>query len=730
MATHHAPPDAPASQVRTSIQLLADSNVVGIMVAAADGRIVEANDEFLRIVGYSRAELEAGGLTWINLTPPEWLDADRQVTEHVRATGVAPAFQKEYIRKDGARVPVLLGIAALQDTEEGRDAVCFVVDLTQRKQAQRERDRLLIERVAMLDSVDEGIYGLDIAGRCTFINRAAAAMLGYEPEECLGRNMHHLVQSFRADGSPYPDEDSPIFDAFRKGESVRVDNEVLWRPDGSSFVAEYGSCPLVQNGNIEGSVVSFKDIGKRKQAEERLRVSEERFRGAFANAAAGLFITDLDGRFLEVNRAFCEMVARGEEELLGASYQQLAHPSDLARDAQVLGQLLRREISGFVGMERFLRNSGETLWARISVSVVRDAAGSPAEIVYLIEDITERLRAETDLRRGEQRYSSIVENTHEGICMCDAGCGITYYNPRFAGMLGYEHGADLQCPEIHFEEDQEDRRRHFETRRRGVSESFEKRLRREDGSVLWVNTSASPLQDDEGTFAGSLCMFTDVTESKKLEEQLRQSQKMEAVGRLAGGIAHDFNNLLTVILGYSSMLERKVSTSDPLSKNIVEIRKAGERAAALTQKLLAFSRKQVQHPRVFSLNHLIRDTESMLRRLIGEDIRLAAVLDPAAGNVKADPGQMEQALMNLVINARDAMRQGGEILIETSRQDLDPGAARLRSLEPGAYAVLTVSDTGCGMDEQTKSRIFEPFFTTKELFNIRVGTPEAAKEVQ
>ncbi len=707
-------PNGTASRVRTSIQLLADSNVVGILVARADGAIVEANDEFLRIVGYSRAELDAGRLNWIKLTPRDWLESDEMVTRKVRATGVAAAFEKEYIRKDGDRVPVLIGIAALPESQDGLDAVCFVVDLSQRKDAQRERDRLLVERVAMLESIDEGVYGLDQAGRCTFINRTAASMLGYEAPECLGHNMHELVHSRRADGSPYLEEDCPAFEAYRKGQGVRVENEVLWRRDGTSFVTEYAVRPVVQDGKVEGSVVSFKDISERKRAEERLRVSEERFRGAFANAAAGVFIANLDSTLLEVNRAFCEMVGRNEAELLGTSCRHLVHPSDLERDEHVIGKLLRREISSFVGAERFLRKNGETLWTRVSVSAVHDASGAPVEVVCLVEDITERLLAEAKLRHSERRYRSIVENTHEGICMCDADCGITYYNQRFAEMLGYEPGDELKCPEFHFDEDEQERLRHFEIRRRGVGETFEKRLRRKDGSVLWTSTSASPIRDDDGQFAGSLCMFNDITESKKLEEQLRQSQKMEAVGRLAGGIAHDFNNLLTVILGYSSVLERKVSASDPLSKNIVEIRKAGERAAALTQKLLAFSRKQVQHPRVFGLNHLIRDTEAMLRRLIGEDIRLVTLLDAAAGHIKADAGQMEHVLMNLVINARDAMRGGGEILIETARQDLDARAAQLHALAPGAYAVLTVSDTGCGMDEQTRSRIFEPFFTTKE----------------
>ncbi|HTS50590.1 MAG TPA: PAS domain S-box protein, partial [Bryobacteraceae bacterium] len=676
------------------------------------GRVLDANDEFLRIVGYSREDLEAGKLNWKHLTAPEWLELSHEAVGQVQASGNAPVFEKEYLRKDGTRVPVLIGVAAVRNPQP--HTIAFVVDLTLRKRAQAERDRLMVERIAMLDSVGDGIFGLDTSGRCTFINRAGSTILGYAQEECLGRNMHELIHSRRADCSPYPDRECPIFGAFRTGTGVCVDSEVLWRKDGSALPVEYSSYPIVLDGRIEGSVVSIKDISERKQSEARLRASEERFHSAFAHAAAGVFITDLEGVFLEVNRAFCQMLGCDEAELLGTPYQNVAHADDLERDRQVLGRLLRQEIPGFVGQERFVRKNGEFLRARISVSVAKDASGRPTHVVCLIEDVTEQLRAESELRLSEQRYRSIVENTHEGICMCDADRRVTYSNARLCAMLGYAEGACLECSQIHLESDAENTAGRFERRKQGVSEYFETRLRRRDGSPVWVSTSASPLRDDTGNFSGSLCLFADMTERKKLEGQLLQSQKMEAIGRLAGGIAHDFNNLLTVILGYSSILERKLAAQDPLTNNVVEIRKAGERAAALTQKLLTFSRKQVQSPRIFSVNHLIRDTESMLQRLLGEQIRLVTSLDPAAGNIQGDTGQMEQVLMNLAINSRDAMPNGGQLLIETERQELDRNAAQGHGLQPGPYVLLSVTDTGCGMDEQTKSKIFEPFFTTKD----------------
>jgi len=693
-----------------SLQSLMDSNIIGIVFAGEDKVILESNDEFLRIVGYSRADLRAGVINWDVLTPPDMREFPGEVTNALNATGKQPTFEGEYLRKDGSRVPVLAGVVA---EKERTLRICFVLDLTKRKHAEGERDRLLVERVAMLDAAGDGIYGSDAQGRCTFLNRAAEEILGYEAAECLGKDLHSLVHHTRADGSPYPAEECPIAQSSLAGVGRRVDRELLWRKDGSSIPVEYSSQPIWIEGRREGTVVTFKDISERLRAEQALRESEERFRGAFANAAAGLFITDMEGRILEVNRAFCEMTGFSTEELVGTGYQRLAHPDDLARDAEVLGQLIEGAIPGFVGLERFSRKGGAWASVRISASVARDISGRPVNVVCLTEDMTEQLRAEAAVRESEQKYRSIVENTHEGICICDPERGITYCNDRLRDMLGYPDGEQIHCAAIHFPEDAKESQERFDRVRQGISDSYETRLRRSDGSPLWALTSASPLHDQEDQFSGGLCMFTDVTEKKKLEEQLLQSQKMEAIGRLAGGIAHDFNNLLTVILGFGDVVERKLGRDHPMAGNLREIRRAGERAAALTEKLLAFSRKQVHSPKVVSMNQLVSDNEAMLRRLIGENIILDVVLDPQAGNVMADTNQIEQVLMNLAINAKDAMPSGGRLLIETKREYMADSDASLHLVPPGDFVVMAVTDNGTGMDPSTKARIFEPFFTTK-----------------
>ncbi|MCI0530678.1 MAG: ATP-binding protein, partial [candidate division Zixibacteria bacterium] len=236
---------------------------------------------------------------------------------------------------------------------------------------------------------------------------------------------------------------------------------------------------------------------------------------------------------------------------------------------------------------------------------------------------------------------------------------------------------------------------------------------RPDGKECYLEVKPINISKD-GVIVGARGVIRDITERKQLEQQLQQSQKMEAVGRLAGGIAHDFNNLLTVILGYSEMLASRIPKGDPLHKDVDEVKKSAVRAASLTKQLLAFSRKQVLQPRKLNLNVVVTETEKMLRRLIDENIELATVTSPMLGSVMADPGQIEQVIMNLVVNARDAMDGGGRLTIETANVVLDDNYVRLNpGSKPGHYAMLAVTDTGCGMDDETLSHLFEPFFTTK-----------------
>lgn len=331
----------------------------------------------------------------------------------------------------------------------------------------------------------------------------------------------------------------------------------------------------------------------------------------------------------------------------------------------------------------------------------------------------ESARLHDEVLEAERRYRSIFENAVEGMFQKTPDGQITAANPAMARILGYETPGELAAMTDIWNQIYVDpaRRAEFveEIERRGLVQGFEMQMYRKDGSKIWVSLSARAIRDPSGKVLHYEGSIEDVTERKRLEEQLVQSQKMEAIGTLAGGIAHDFNNLLTAIIGYSQLVSGRLKEGDPMYKEIEEIRIAGMRAAGLTSQLLAFSRKQVLQPRVINLNTIVENISKMFTRVIGEDIELVISLQPKLGQIRADPGQMEQVIMNLAVNARDAMPHGGKLIIETSDVLLDEAYARLHfNVKPGPHVMLAVSDTGCGMDMETRSHIFDPFFTTKE----------------
>jgi PAS domain S-box-containing protein len=359
---------------------------------------------------------------------------------------------------------------------------------------------------------------------------------------------------------------------------------------------------------------------------------------------------------------------------------------------------------------------------------IRDDDGRVASLVHVIRDITERKGAEAALRESEAKYRIVADNTYDWEFWIDEDERLLYCSPSCVRITGHRAEEFLADPTFYARVVHPDDRAIYEAHRRTSktspdASSAEFRVVRPDGSVRWVGHVCVPVHDESGVAIGRRGSNRDVTERKHAEEEkaklqadLLQSQKIESIGRLAGGVAHDFNNILTVILGYVNFALRDVREGDPLRDALAEIQTAGERAAALTRQLLAFSRKQVLQPVSLNLNRVAADLEKMLRRLIGEDVDLVLAPAPDLGRVTADPGQIEQVLINLAVNARDAMPDGGKLTIETANVEIDAEyAAHHVAVKPGPYVLLAVSDTGHGMDEATRARVFEPFFTTKQV---------------
>jgi PAS domain S-box-containing protein len=346
----------------------------------------------------------------------------------------------------------------------------------------------------------------------------------------------------------------------------------------------------------------------------------------------------------------------------------------------------------------------------------QELADTNREVLALTLQLDKRIE---ELGAAEQRYRRLAENAPDAIFRCELHprrlC--TFVNPQVTALTGYSPEEYYADPDLAFNVVHPDDRPLLDAafREDGPNVGMSTiRWVHKNGTAVWIEQHHVLVRDRAGRLVAIECIARDITGRKHLEQQLLQSQKMEAVGRLAGGVAHDFNNLLTVINGYSEQALETLLASDPLYQDIEEIKKAGERAASLTRQLLVFSRRQVLTPRILDLNAIVSDMERMLRRVLGEDVELAIALQPALDSLHADPGHLEQVIMNLVVNARDAMATGGRLLIETANVELDDSyAADHQAVVPGRYVMLAVSDTGSGMDAETQAHIFEPFFTTK-----------------
>jgi two-component system cell cycle sensor histidine kinase/response regulator CckA len=413
----------------------------------------------------------------------------------------------------------------------------------------------------------------------------------------------------------------------------------------------------------------------------------------------------LDGTITRWNHAAQGLFGWSAAEVVGRPVSLLVPPGRTDEMPGIRSRLLRGERVASLETVR-VRKDGSRVEVALTVSPVRDEAGRVVAAWVIARDITGRREAEEALRLRDRAIRAVPQ----GIVITDAcrpGNPIVYASPGFERMTGYTQAEALGKSPRFLQGPQTDPAAVAQLReavRGGRPCSVEILNYRKDGTPFWNAVSVAPVRDDGGRITHWVGVKTDVTERLRLEEQLRQAQKMEAIGRLAGGVAHDFNNLLTVINGYSELILRGLRPDDPTRGLLDEIKKAGERSASLTRQLLAFSRKQVVQARVLDLNAVVADTEKMLRRVIGEDVRLETALDAGLGCVRADPGQVEQVLLNLAVNARDAMPHGGRLAIRT--RNAGPGAE-------GRHAVLEVADTGCGMTEEVKARIFEPFFTTK-----------------
>jgi PAS domain S-box-containing protein len=732
---------------------MADATPVMLWFSGPDARCTFFNKAWLDFRGRS-LEQEAGD-GWAEGVHPD--DRERCIDTYLTAFHARQSFEMKYRlqRADGAfRWVVDKGSPWIGQNASFRGYVGSTVEIAELEPTEavegkstasvlpqgEDQFRLLVESVE-----NYGIFMLDPSGNIISWNAGAERIKGYKAEEIIGK---HFSCFYTAEdvqqGKPVKELEIAKTEGRYEEEGWRV------KKNGSKFWANVVITAVRDRaGTLTGFAKVTRDLTERKHVEdafrashddlehrvrdrtaelvrlnEELRTSEERFRLMIEGVKDhAIYTVNSEGIVTSWNDGAARIYGYTAEEIIGQHRNRFFTPEEVASGTPQ-HELNQATANGWFSEEAWrVHKDGSRFWANGTMAALRDAAGELRGFVKVVRDLTERKHAETELQKNVaalQLRDRAIRAVSQGILITDPhqpDNPIIYASQGFEKLTGYSaeevigrNCRILQGPKT----DPAVGKQVREAIRAGQECSVEILNYRKDGTPFWNALFVTPVRDEQGQLVHFIGVQADVTERRKLEGQVRQSQKMEAFGQLAGGVAHDFNNLLTIISGYSEILLGLLPSNDPKRSSVKAISEAGERAAGLTRQLLSFSRQTVLEPQVLDLNTVVTEAEKMLRRMIGEDVQLTAVLDPNISRVKVDPHQMGQVLMNLAVNARDAMPQGGKLTIETRNVELDEAYINTHiEVQAGRYVLLTVSDTGSGMTSEVKARIFEPFFTTK-----------------
>jgi two-component system cell cycle sensor histidine kinase/response regulator CckA len=545
-------------------------------------------------------------------------------------------------------------------------------------------------------------------------NKAFEKLFGYSSDEAVGRNIDELIVPGDRRGEAINFREQARAQGGLGLETVRC------RRDGELIDVSVVALPINQAGGDLMVYVQYRDISRQKRAEDALRASESQLRALFEHAPVGIAVVDLQGSITHANPFLCEMLGYQNGELDGRHVHDISHPDENAAVDKLRAEL-NQGWRDMIDLEkRYRRRDGSYVWGHLNSSMIRSATGAPLYVVGIIEDISAKREAAERRERALALFESLIQNMRDGVLVESADRRVAAVNPAFLAAFGIKAsptdllGVDCREAARQAAGLMENGSEFVETieRRIGEAQSGRDQVRFLDGRCY--ERDYVPIRDGQGRVTGHMWDYKDLTDLLALQDQLRQSQKMEAVGRLAGGIAHDFNNLLTVLQGHAAMLLEE-PLSPTVQGDVHEILKASNKAANLTRQLLAYSRQQVLKPVTLKLGDVVTDLERTLLRMIGEDVRLIVEASPDTPLVRADRTQIEQVILNLAVNARDAMPGGGRLRLRALPCRLEaPLPARDASVPPGSYARLSISDSGDGIDEAILNRIFDPFFTTKE----------------
>jgi len=662
-----------------------------IVITDSAFRILEVNSRGCEMFGCPRGEMLGKGAsdfmpsTDVASRPPDFdllKRSGKTLTERTLRRGDGTVFTGEC----GARF-----------LPDGR-IVTIIRDITARVQAEQALREGEAKYRAVLEQASEGVTITDEAYRFLDVNPRGCEIFGYTREQLLRMSVRDLAVPENLTVEPLHSEE------MKRSERILTERPIR-RSDGSVLTVEISARALP-----DGRILSIvRDITERRRTEQALRESEARYRALLEQASDGICLLSPDFRYLDVNPRACEMGGYTREEMLGMAVADVLLPEDLAAHPLELEGLGRGDI---VLTERPLqRKDGSVFTSEISARRFPDG-----RMMAIVRDVTERKRAEQRLAESERHLERAQQLAHVGSFEADLVGWTADLSAEMARICGVPAGPCTVTFGQFMDHIPPDEQELVEGRiRRSLEDpapfTLEHHVLRPDGSLRAVEVACEPVMDASGRVTRLLGSIQDVTERRYLEEQLREAQKLEAIGRLAGGVAHDFNNLLTVILGFGESLLLELPLDDRRRPSAVQIRAAARRAAGLTQQLLAFGRRQRLELQDLDLNAVLVDMRDILQRLVGEHVSLVIAPGARRSQVRADRGQMEQVLLNLALNARDAMPDGGMLRITTR----DVEAPERGAGAGGLGLELALSDTGQGMSPEVKAHIFEPFYTTKEI---------------
>lgn len=729
-----------------------DATPVMIWIAGEDARSIHFNSAWLQFRGNALDKEIAND--WTTGVLPD--DLQRITTIYGHAFERRQPFEMKYLLLNGDGTYRCVKSKGSPWFDQGANFRGFVVSTIETISGQvaeteesphdtmihSDQDQLRL----LIDSVkDYAIYVLNPDGIIQTWNSGAERINGYRADEVIGRHFSiFYTEEDCKSGKPAAELAVAASQGRNEDEGYRI------RKDGSKLWANVVITALRdKSGRLIGFGKVTRDLTDRKRAEdelrnhntaldqrvqerraelvrlnEEIRTNEEQFRLMIEGVKDyAIYTLDPEGRVTSWNDGAARIYGYTAEEIIGQ------HRSRFFSADEIASGLPMSEIGEAAAVGRFseeawrVRKDGSRFWANGTMTVRRDQDGKVLGFVKVVRDLTERKRAETELQKNLdaiQLRDRAIRAVSQGILITDphdSDNGIIYASPGFENLTGYSAGEVVGMnSRLLFgpKTDQEAVRQLLEVSQSHKPTTVEILNYRKCGTPYWSAVSVTPVNNDQGELVHFVEVHTDITERRILEEQVRQSQKMEAIGQLASGVAHDFNNLLTIIFGYGEILLNSLPSNDPQRELVSEICHAGERAAGLTRQLLSFSRQTVMELKVLSFNTVVQEAEKLLRRIVGEDIRLVTILDPNIGRVRVDPHHMGQVLLNLAVNARDAMPCGGHLTIETKDVILDEAYVNTHvEVQAGRHAVLSVSDNGTGMTPDVRARIFEPFFTTK-----------------